>query len=59
MLTLSRKKNECIRIGNDISVWVTEIRGDKVLLSIDAPREVPVHRDEVWQKNKKREAEEE
>jgi carbon storage regulator len=48
MLVLSRKRNEGIVINNDISVFVVEIRGDKVRLGIVAPREVPVHRQEVY-----------
>lgn len=48
MLVLSRKKNESIVINNDITVTVIEIRGDKVRLGIVAPKEVPVHRQEVF-----------
>ncbi len=48
MLVLSRKKNESFIIDNNISVVVVEIRGDKVRLGIEAPKEVPVHRKEVW-----------
>ena len=48
MLVLSRKKNESIVINDDISIVVVEIRGDKVRLGIEAPREVPVHRREVY-----------
>lgn len=47
MLVLSRKKDECIEIGSDIKITVVEVRGDKVRLGIDAPREIPVHRSEV------------
>ena len=56
MLVLTRKKNESIIIGDSISIMVIEIRGDKVRLGIDAPREVPVHRQEVYEAIK-REAE--
>ncbi len=48
MLVLSRKKNESIVIDGRISITVVEIRGDKVRLGIEAPREVPVHRSEVY-----------
>ena len=49
MLVLSRKKNESIIINSDITVTVVEIRGDKVRLGIVAPKEVPVHRQEVYE----------
>lgn len=49
MLVLSRKKNESIVINNDITIVVVEIRGDKVRLGVEAPREVPVHRREVYE----------
>jgi carbon storage regulator len=48
MLVLSRKKNESIVINNDIKIVVVEIRGDKVRLGVEAPKEVPVHRREVF-----------
>ena len=48
MLVLSRKKNESIVINNDITIVVVEIRGDKVRLGVDAPKEIPVHRREVY-----------
>src|SRR5437899_11715669 len=49
MLVLSRKKNESIVINNDILITVVEIRGDKVRLGIVAPKDVPVHRQEVYE----------
>lgn len=48
MLVLSRKKNESIVINNDIVITVVEIRSDKVRLGIVAPKNVPVHREEVY-----------
>jgi carbon storage regulator len=48
MLVLSRKKNESIVINDRVTVTIVEIRGEKVRLGIAAPREVPVHRKEVW-----------
>jgi carbon storage regulator len=48
MLVLSRKKNESIVINNDITITVVEIRGDKVRLGIIAPKDVPVHRQEIF-----------
>ncbi len=49
MLVLSRKKNESIVIGENVVVTVIEIRGDKVRLGIDAPKDVAVHRKEVME----------
>jgi carbon storage regulator len=57
MLVLSRKKNESIVINDDITIMVVEIRGDKVRLGVEAPKEVPVHRHEVWVKIHRNEAE--
>ena len=52
MLVLTRKKNESIIIRDDIVVLVVDIRGDKVRLGIEAPKEVTVHRREVYEKIK-------
>lgn len=49
MLVLSRKKDESVVINDNIVVTIIEIRGDKVRLGIQAPREVPVHRSEVYE----------
>lgn len=49
MLVLSRKKNESIVINDNIRVVIVEIRGDKVRLGVEAPPEVPVHRQEVFE----------
>lgn len=57
MLVLSRKKNESIVINDDISIVVVEIRGDKVRLGVEAPKEVPVHRREVYDAIKRAENE--
>jgi carbon storage regulator len=48
MLVLSRKKNESIVINNNITIVVVDIRGDKVRLGVEAPKEIPVHRREVY-----------
>jgi carbon storage regulator len=49
MLVLSRKKNESIIINDNITVTVIEIRGDKVRIGIEAPKDVTVHRREVYE----------
>ena len=48
MLILTRKKNEVIRINDDIAIMVVDIQRDKVRLGVVAPRDVPVHRQEVY-----------
>ena len=48
MLVLSRKKNESIVINDNITIVVVELRGDKVRLGVEAPRDISVHRKEVW-----------
>ena len=49
MLVLSRQRDESIMIGDNIVVTIVDIRGDKVRLGINAPAEVPVHRQEVYE----------
>ena len=47
MLVLTRHKNESIQIGGDITIVVVDIRGDKVRLGIEAPRDTSIHRGEL------------
>ena len=49
MLVLSRQKNESIMIGDDIEITVVDVRGDKVRLGITAPKDISVHRREVYE----------
>ena len=49
MLVLSRQHDESIIIGDNIVVTIVDIRGDKVRLGINAPTEIPVHRQEVYE----------
>jgi carbon storage regulator len=49
VLVLSRRTGESIVIGNDVTVTVLEVRGDQIRLGIDAPRDVKVHRQEVYE----------
>ena len=48
MLVLSRHRDESIMIGDDVMITIVDIRGDKVRLGIDAPQEIPVHHQEVY-----------
>lgn len=48
MLVLSRQRDETIIIGDSIRITIVEVRGDKVRIGIDAPRDVTVHRQEVY-----------
>jgi carbon storage regulator len=56
MLVLSRQRDETIVIGDDIEVTIIDIRGDKVRLGINAPREVPIDRKEVREAKKRAKA---
>ena len=53
MLVLSRQKDESIIIGDNIEVIIVDVRGDKVRLGINAPKNVTVHRREVYEAIKK------
>lgn len=48
MLVLSRQSDETIIIGDNIRITIVEVRGDKVRIGIDAPRDVAVHRQEIY-----------
>lgn len=49
MLVLSRQRDESIMIGDNVVVTIVDIRGDKVRLGIEAPTQIPVHRQEVYE----------
>ena len=48
MLVLTRKRDESIIIGDDIKITIVDVRGDQVKIGIEAPRSIPVHREEVY-----------
>ncbi|MHC4624363.1 MAG: carbon storage regulator CsrA [Planctomycetota bacterium] len=48
MLVLSRQKDESIMIGDNVEITIVDVRGDKVRLGITAPKEISVHRREVY-----------
>ena len=48
LLVLTRKLNESIMIGHDVKITVVDVRGDQVKLGISAPRQISVHREEVY-----------
>lgn len=56
MLVLSRKVGESVVVGGNVTVEVVEIRGDKIRLGFTAPREVPIHRQEVFDAIKRKES---
>ena len=50
MLILTRKVNETLMVGDDVSVTVLGIKGGQIRIGINAPRDIPVHRQEVYEK---------
>jgi len=63
MLVLSRQRDESIMIGDDVEIIIVDVRGDKVRLGITAPKEIPVHRREIYdaiqrEKRQKKESQE-
>lgn len=52
MLALSRKANESIMIGNDIEITILEVKGEQVKIGINAPKSIPVYREEVYEQIK-------
>lgn len=62
MLVLSRQRDESIMIGDDVEIIIVDVRGDKVRLGITAPKDIPVHRREIYdaiqrEKNEKKDSE--
>jgi carbon storage regulator len=58
MLILTRRVGETVVIGNDVTVTVLGVKGNQVRLGVNAPREVAVHREEIFERIKREQAEE-
>ena len=52
MLVLARQRNQRIIIGNDIIITVTDVRGDTVKLGVQAPPDISIHREEIYERKK-------
>jgi len=53
MLILTRRMNETLMVGDDVAVTVLSINGNQVRIGVKAPRHIPVHREEIYEKIKK------
>lgn len=53
MLVLTRKLNESIMVGDDVKITIVDVKGDQVKLGITAPRQVAVHREEIYREIQK------
>ena len=56
MLILTRRVNEKLMVGDDVTVTVLSISGNQVRIGVNAPRQVPVHREEIYEKIKRQES---
>jgi carbon storage regulator len=56
MLVVSRRRNESIMIRDDVEVTIVEIARNQVKIGIEAPREIPVHRREIYERIKAQES---
>ncbi len=53
MLILTRRIGEVLRIGDDVSITILGVKGNQVRIGIDAPKDVAVHREEIYQRIKR------
>lgn len=53
MLVLTRKLNESIMVGDEVKITIVDVKGDQVKLGITAPRQIAVHREEVYREIQK------
>jgi len=56
MLILTRRVNEKLMVGDDVTVTVLSISGNQVRIGVNAPRHVPVHREEIYEKVKRQQS---
>jgi carbon storage regulator len=52
MLILTRKANETLTVGNDVTLTILGVKGNQVRIGVNAPKEIPVHREEVYNRIK-------
>ena len=53
MLILTRRVGEVLRIGDDVAITILGVKGNQVRIGIDAPKDVAVHREEIYQRIKR------
>ena len=58
MLILTRRMGETLMIGNDVTVTILAVKGNQVRLGVSAPKDVAVHREEIYERVQKEKAEE-
>jgi carbon storage regulator len=59
VLILTRRVNETLMVGNEITVTVLGVKGNQVRIGVNAPKDVPVHREEIYERVQQEKAEEE